>query len=319
VVSKTLSDGVVVPAAGFRDACYHAKVTSPAPYLEECRYAGGATVKEVLFTKFNGHRKNPTYDNVVLQSYDNANAVKASLLDGSLDIAYGTNSLSPSAFIALATAEEGADLVAHKAPFDINTRLVVLNSGGALNTTDLRKLVMGILAAKRQDLYDGELAEEEPMDTLFDPTAPHCSSLNDVSSIATLTTMSAAQKATLLTTLKNALAAREARTGKAEDGKLRFMYKPAIPHESIIATYVISQLVIAGINVHPIPVDKEGYNALNCNYIKPVYSYNDDGADGVADTADDHNCDDSFLTMGFASAQECYSSYHGWDIAYSET
>ena len=319
VVSKTLSDGTVVPAAGFHAACFFADVTSAPPYLEECRYANGATVSEVLFTKFDGHRKNPTYDNVVLKSYANVNAVKAALQEGSLDIAYGVQTLSPSAFIALATAEEGADVVAHKAPYDINTRLLVLNSAGALNTLDLRKLVMGILAANRQDLYDGELAEEEPMDTLFDPTAPHCSSLNDVPNIATLTAMDATTKANLVTTLQSALAARAAASGSSDDGKLRFMYKPAIPHESMIAMYVISQLALSGIDVLPVPVDKDGYNSLNCNYITPLYSYNDNGDDGIANTADDHNCVNSYLAMGFASAQECFSSYHGWDIAYSET
>jgi ABC-type transport system substrate-binding protein len=319
VISKTLSTGETVPASDFNSSCYHADPTSPPPYLEQCRYDGDATVSEVLFTKFAGHRKNPTYDNVVLKSYDNVKAVKAALQDGSLDIAYGVQTLSPSAFIALATAEEGEKVVAHKATHSINTRLIVLNSGGALNSVDLRKLVMGILAANRQDLYDGELAEEEPMDTLFDPSAPHCSSLSDVDSITELTTMTSTQKTTLTTSLNAALTARATASGNAEDGKLRFMYKPSIPHEAIIASYVVSQLALAGISVHPIPVDKDGYNSLNCNYMQPVYSYNDNGDDGVAGNADDHNCDDSFAAMGFASAQECYSSYHGWDLAYSET
>ena len=41
--------------------------------------------------------------------------------------------LSPSAFLSLATAEDGGLVVAHKAPTDMNTRLVVLNSGGAIS------------------------------------------------------------------------------------------------------------------------------------------------------------------------------------------
>jgi ABC-type transport system substrate-binding protein len=319
VVSKTLSNGVVVPASDFNASCYFVDPQSPAPFLEECRYDNGATVSEVLFTKVIGHRKNPTYDHVVLKSYEDVNAVKGALQDGSLDIAYGVHTLSPSAFISLATAEEGDHLVAHKATHDINTRLIVLNSAGALNTVDLRKLVMGILAKNRPDLYAGELAEEAPMDTLFDPAAPHCSVLNTLSSITELTAMTDVQIATLTNTLKVSLAARAARTGNSADAKLRFMYKPSIPHESIIAAYVISQLAVAGIDVHPLPVDKDGYNSLNCNYMQPVYSYNDNGADEIAGNADDHNCDDSYVAMGFASSQECYSSYHGWDIAYSET
>lgn len=319
VVSKTLSNGRVVPAADFNATCFFADTSSNAPYFEECRYETGATVSEVLFTKFAGHRKQPTYDNVILKSYDNKDDVKVALQQGSLDIAYGVQALSPAAFISLATAEEGAKLFAHKAPRDINTRLLVLNSNGALNTTDLRKRVMGILAANRQNLYDGELAEEEPMDTLFDPTAPHCAILNTLSSINALTTQTGTEQATLLAELQAKLAARQERTGNAEDGKLRFMYKPSIPHEAIIASHVISELTIAGISVHPMPVDKDGYNSNNCDYMQPIFSYNDNGDDGVAGTADDHECDVNFAVKGFASAQECFSSYHAWDIAYSET
>ena len=35
-------------------------------------------------------------------------------------------------FLSLATDEEGSNVVAHKAESDINTRLIVLNSGGRL-------------------------------------------------------------------------------------------------------------------------------------------------------------------------------------------
>ena len=306
VISKTLSNGVVVPAADFNASCYHPVVTSPPPYLEECRYADGATVSSVLFTKFAGHRKDPKFKNIVMKSYDNVNAIKDALQDGSLDVSYGVQTLSPSAFVSLATNEEGADVVAHKADHDINTRLIVLNSAGVLNTPDLRKLVMGILAEGRQALYDGELAEEEPMDTLFDPNAPHCEALKTVSSIADL----AATKSASITA--------DALKGKT----LRFLYKPDIPHESIIAAYVITQLAVAGIAVEPMPVDKDGYNVANCGYMAPVYSYNDKGGDEDMSTTEDNvNCYDpaTIAAQGFASAQECFSSYHHWDIAYSET
>ena len=306
VISKTLSNGDVIPAADFNASCYHPVVTSPPPYLEECRYADGATVSSVRFTKFAGHRKAPTYDNIVMKSYPNVNAIKDALQDGTLDVSYGVQTLSPSAFVSLGTNEEGADVVAHKADHDINTRLIVLNSAGVLNTPDLRKLVMGILAEGRQALYDGELAEEEPMDTLFDPNAPHCEALKTVHSIADL----AATKSASVTA--------DALAGKT----LRFLYKPDIPHESIIAAYVITQLAVAGIAVEPMPVDKDGYNVANCGYMAPVYSYNDEGADDLMSTTQDNvNCYDAatIAAQGFASAQECFSSYHKWDIAYSET
>ena len=57
VVSKTLSNGVVIPAADFNATCYFPVVDSPAPYFEECRYADGATVSSVLFDKVAGRRR----------------------------------------------------------------------------------------------------------------------------------------------------------------------------------------------------------------------------------------------------------------------
>ena len=307
VVSKTLSNGVVIPAADFNATCYHADTDSAPPYFEECRYADGATVSSVRFDKVAGHRKQPSFEHIVMKSYPTTNAIKEALQDGTLDLSYGVQTLSPSAFVSLATSDND-DIVAHKADHDINTRLIVLNSAGVLNTPDLRKLVMGILAEGRQALYDGELAEEEPMDTIFDPNAPHCSVLKTVSTIAQL----AATKSASVTV--------DALAGKT----LRFLYKPAIPHEAIIAAYVITKLAEAGISVTPMPVDKDGYNSANCGYITPVYSYNDvpDGFDpttgDITAFADCENAD--FLTAkGFATKQECYSSYHSWDIAYSET
>ena len=144
------------------------------------------------------------------------------------------------------------------------------------------------------------------MDTLFDPNAPHCEALKTVSSIADL----AATKSASITA--------DALKGKT----LRFLYKPDIPHESIIAAYVIAKLAEAGISVTPMPVDKDGYNVANCGYILPLYSYNDGGADYDYDTKEDNvNCYDpaTRAAQGFATEQECLSSYHHWDIAYSET
>jgi ABC-type transport system substrate-binding protein len=303
VISKVLSSGRVVPAVAFNATCY---ADETCTYTDETGIETDETVSQVVFTRFAGHRKGPTYDNVVLRSYDSVNDVRLALQDGSLDVAYGVSTLSPSAFIGLATAEEGANVVAHKASHDINTRQIVLNSAGALNTPDLRKLVMGIIDSVRQSLYDGELAGEKPMDTMFDPAAPHCSGLSSLSSIAALAAT------------KDPSVNASALSGT----RLRFMYRPDIPHEAIIAGSVISALTLAGIEVQPKPVgDREEYNANNCGYMTAVYSYNDAGDDGVMGNEDDTNCHDpaTLEAQGFATAQECFSSYHDWDIAYSET
>ena len=150
-----------------------------------------------------------------------------------------------------------------------------------LNTPDLRKLVMGILAAGRQALYDGELAEEEPMDTLFDPNAPHCSALKSrLDRIAD----GAATKTDQSVTRARALA------GK----KLRFMYKPASRTRRSSPRTSSPQLALAGIDVHPIPVDKDGYNALNCGYIRRRSTRTTTAEPTASPHADDYvNCHDS--------------------------
>ena len=80
-----------------------------------------------------GHRLNPTYDNIIFRAYNSVRDIKSALQNGTLDLAYGVNTLSPSAFLSIATSS-ASDLVAHKSTKDLNTRLIVLNSGGRLNT-----------------------------------------------------------------------------------------------------------------------------------------------------------------------------------------
>jgi len=276
VVNKVLHNAQgqsrILPAAEFNASCYT---------LDTCTYEDGEYVAEVLFQKVAGHRKNPSYDNIVLKSYASVTAVKEALQAGTLDVAYGVQTLSPSAFLSLATAEEGADVIAHKASSDLNTRLLVLNSGGRLNTPDLRKLVMGVLAASRQALYDGELSEEEPMDTLFDPALPHCSVLSTLSSSEDL----AATKAAGVT---------------ASDitQPLRFLYIKDIPHARMIAASVIAALYEAGIPVEPIPVAKDEYNSYHCNYLSDP---------------------DSGFPYYYSYSPYSDTEYHSWDLAYSET
>jgi len=265
-----------LPAADFNATCY---------MNDACTYNAGEWVSEVLFTKHAGHWKNPTYDNVIMRAYNTINDVTAALQNGTLDVAYGVNVLTPSAFLSLATAS-GSDTVTHQATTDLNTRLLVLNSGGRLNTPDLRKVVMGILAAARAGLYGGDLAQEAPMDTHFDPMLPHCGVLSTFSSPSVL----AATKSPSIT------AANITRP-------LRFLYIRDVPHQRIIASVVIAALYSAGIQVEAMPVDKATYNNRHCDYLSDPnggfpYHY-------------------SYLYAGDGNATE--ENYHSWDIAYSET
>jgi ABC-type transport system substrate-binding protein len=277
VVDKLLSTGTRIAAADFNASCY----TNDA-----CEYADGGTVSEILFTKVAGHWKNPTYDNVIFKSYDSISDVKAALTAGTLDVAYGVNVLSPSAFISLATSEEGVGVVAHKASHDLNTRLLVLNSGGRLNTKNLRKYVMGLLAGSRDELQAGELAEEKPMDTLFDPELPYCSVLSTLDSSVDL-------------------AATTTATASDITEKLRFMYIKDVPHQQVIAAEVIATLYAAGIEVEPMPVDKDTYNARHCDYLG-----NPDGGFPYWY---------SYPYAGEGSGLGDDTEWHSWDIAYSET
>ena len=115
MISKTLSNGVVVPAADFNASCYHPVVDSPPPYLEECRYADGATVSSVLFTKFAGHRKDPTYDNIVMRAYD-----RRQRRQGRAPGRHARHRVRRADALAVGVRrprhrQEGAGLVAHKA------------------------------------------------------------------------------------------------------------------------------------------------------------------------------------------------------------
>ena len=85
VVDKLLSSGRRLPASEFNATCY--TNAGPPATADQCVYNTGEYVKEVLFTKFSGHWKRPTYDNVIMRSYDDLTAVTDALEDGSLDIA----------------------------------------------------------------------------------------------------------------------------------------------------------------------------------------------------------------------------------------
>jgi hypothetical protein len=282
-----------LPAADFNASCY---VEDTCDYTDkDCGGQPCQHVAEVKFEKVAGHRKNPTIDNIIMRAYDSIADIKAALQAGTLDVAYGTQTLSYSAFLSLATAEEGNSVEAHRASTDLNTRLLVLNSGGLLNTPDLRKLVMGVLAAARQSLYDGELAGEAPTDTMFNPELPHCGVLSSLSSIADL----AATKSPGVT---------------AADitQPLRFLYIKDIPHNQVIAAAFVAALSAANRPVTAMPVDKDTYNARHCHYIADPtgWVWNGTGYDAHA-----------YQTYYDAEPvdHDGVDNYAGWDIALSET
>lgn len=248
VVAKHLNTSTVpytarvINATSFNSTCFN---------LNKCTYQANEYVSEVHFKKFEGHRSNPAYDTVIMRAYSNIAAIKAALLDGTLDIAYGHSVLTPSAVISLATDEgAAAGLVVHRSDVDLNTRLIAFNSAGKLDTPNLRKVVMKLI--DRQSLYDGELGEEQPMDTLFDKDLPYCNvSLSSIVTLAAGTTNTTSDVAV--------------------KGALKFIYLKDVPHQAIIANQIIADLYEAGIQVAPMPVEKAAYNEAMDAWLGPDY------------------------------------------------
>ena len=281
-----------LPAADFNASCYFKDMCI---YTDKvCGEAPCEHVAEVLFEKHAGHWKNPTYDRVILRAYESTKDVKEALKAGTLHIAYGVQTLDPSAFLSLATVDEGSSVVAHKGSTGLNTRMVVLNSGGVLNTKDLRKFVMGVLAAARKSMYDGELAEEIPMDTMFNASLPHCGGLSSLSSPAELAATGSASV-----------------TAASITKPLRLLYVKDIPHNQMIAASVAAALYAAGIAVDLMPENKDTYNTRHCDYIVDPNAWNWNGTH-----YNDHYYAGSYYDPDVHAGLE---NYAGWDIALSET
>ena len=249
---KLMSDGTSILAANFNATCW-APSSTGFRGDNKCVYATGVYEKEIHFDKFVGHRANPSFDKIIIKAYAGLADIRAALIDGTLDMAYGLNTISPSGLIALAT-QENSPIAAHEASHILNTRHIVLNSAGRLNTTAVRRMVMGLLLPYKTDLIAGELAEETTIDQLFDKSLTYCNiPLRDLPTLAADTTA----------------------TPASITQPLRFVYQKDIPHQTIIASSVIAALYSAGIAVEPMPMAKSDYNDAmnawigNCDAINP--------------------------------------------------
>lgn len=70
----------------------------------------------------------PGIDRIVVQAFADHEAVLNALLDGRLDMAYGSGTLAPDDYVTASQAEYASYLMSAQAPTR-QTRLVVLNSG----------------------------------------------------------------------------------------------------------------------------------------------------------------------------------------------
>ena len=246
-----------LPATKFNETCYG---------NDPCTYGEEEYVSEVVFEKVVDYHGDvgKAFDTVIVKSYKTQEDIKAALLDGTLDLAYGAHALTPSAFVKLAT-QGGSNLTAHQSDTNLNTRHIVLNSAGALNTIAKRKFIMRQI--DRKPLQEGELAEEDPAETVFDPSLPYC----DITGLSPIATLAASD---------NTVTASD-----FEGISLRLLYIKDMYHQNMVASKVIADLATAGIAVTPLPKSKDEYNALMNTWL---------GEDGQADTPDDVNGTISF-------------------------
>lgn len=252
-----------------------------------CEYGPDEQVTELHFEKFDAFTPSestvaPTFKTAIMRAYETHADVDAALLDESLDLAFGIDTMTPRGFIDL-SSREGGKLKGHIGSFDLNTRMIGLHSGGHLNTSSLRKLMFCLL--DREPVWQGDLVAEAKMDAMFDPSLPLVHLANP-----TLTSIADLCRET---------------TSNASDVKqtLRFLYPTGKAHVKGIVLDFIGALAKYGITVEEMAKSKDEYNAILGLWA---------GEDGEAYTADDW--------PGFADGTGRYPITDVyWDLAYTET
>jgi nickel transport system substrate-binding protein len=230
VVKKILKSGKTVLPSSFNETCY---------FSTGCKYSPGDYVTEVHFKKNTNHRSSPVYDNLIMRAYASTLEIKSALLAGDLDVAYGPNVLSPSQYVSIAASSGKEKVTAFLSDTNLNTRLIALNSAGALNTTALRKTILKSI--NRMPLLEAELAEEQPRDTIFDPALPYCN---------------------IPLTPINDLVAVGAAPVTAIVAPLRLAYLKDVALQNTIVSHVVANLYQAGIQTTLLPMEKDDYNAV---------------------------------------------------------
>jgi ABC-type transport system substrate-binding protein len=136
--------------------------------------ADGSTVDgEVVFQQNTDYwAGTPSIETLVIKYYDTSDAVKAALLDGSLDIVWGGGVL-PASDLKELSADETNNLSVFYSE-DIQNVIMLLNSGKPpLDDIELRKTI--IHAIDKKTIIDTELGGIfESVEYVFPVTAPYC-------------------------------------------------------------------------------------------------------------------------------------------------
>ena len=147
--------------------------TGPWKYVDTVYESDGSTVSEVNFVAHSNHwRAAPHIDSVKVKVYATHNAVKAALLDGSLDVVVGSGVLTPADLNDM-RLNNAATHGVYLGPVIIN-RMVIINGNKApTNEINVRKTI--IHGVNKAAIIDKELyGFAEPVDALFPKTAPYC-------------------------------------------------------------------------------------------------------------------------------------------------
>jgi len=114
----------------------------------------------------------PSMETLIIKRYEDSDAVKAALLDGSLDLVWGSGVLPAQDLIELDADETNNLSVFHSD--DIQNVIILLNSGKApLDDINVRKTI--IHAINKKKIIDDNLGGLfKPVDNVFPRDAPYC-------------------------------------------------------------------------------------------------------------------------------------------------
>ena len=165
------SDGVTVKCAGTTAI----SGTGPFMFSDRTSVALDADTTVDSQVVFNAHSsywgKVPSIDTLIVKRYENSDAVKAALLNGSLDLVWGSGVLPTQDLVELDENEENDISVFHSD--DIQNVVILLNSGKApLDDINLRKTI--IHAIDKKTIIKNELGGLfKPVDNVFPLDAPY--------------------------------------------------------------------------------------------------------------------------------------------------
>ena len=114
----------------------------------------------------------PAIETLIVKRYEDSDAVKEALLDGSLDVVWGSGVLAADDLIALDADETNNVSVFHTA--DVQNVIILINSGKApTNDINVRKTI--IHAIEKKKIIDDNLGGLfKPVDNVFPRDAPYC-------------------------------------------------------------------------------------------------------------------------------------------------